>query len=47
MTAGMVLLIIFVGVPLYLLMEYPVIFWVIFVPVALLGIIKFIAWLKK
>ena len=47
MTVGTVLLIFLVGVPLYLLMEHPVIFWLIFVPIAVLGIIKFILWLKK
>ena len=47
MTVGTVLLIFLVGVPLYLIIEHPVIFWLIFVPIAVLGIIKFILWLKK
>lgn len=47
MTAGMVILVFLVGVPLFLLMEHPLIFWLIFVPIAVLGIIRFIIWLKK
>ena len=35
------------GVPVFLLMAHPFIFWLIFVPLAVLGIIKFITWLKK
>ena len=36
-----------IGVPVFLLMAHPFIFWLIFVPLAVLGIIKFITWLKK
>ena len=47
MSAGLVLLVFLVGVPLFLLFEHPLIFWLIFVPIAVLTIIKFITWLKK
>ena len=44
---GLIILTLVVGLPIYLLMTYPFIFWLVFVPLALLGIIKFITWLKK
>ena len=47
MTAGLVILIFLVGVPLFLFFEHPVIFWLIFVPIALIVAIKFIRWLKN
>lgn len=47
MTPGVVILIFLVGVPLFLLTEHPTIFWLIFVPLAVMGILKFITWLKK
>ena len=36
-----------IGIPAFLLMTHPVIFWVLFVPLVVVGIISFIAWLKK
>lgn len=36
-----------IGTPLFLLMVHPFIFWLVFVPLVVLGIIKFITWLKK
>lgn len=36
-----------IGVPVFLLMVYPLLFWVVFVPLVALGIFKFITWLKK
>lgn len=47
MTAGMLILIIVVGVPIFLLMEHPVIFWLIFLPLVVIGIVKFITWLRR
>lgn len=47
MTPGLLLLILLVGVPLFLLFEHPVIFWLLVVPIAIIGGIKFVAWLKK
>jgi hypothetical protein len=40
-------LIIFVGVPLFLLMVHPLIFFFVFVPLVALVIIKILEWLKK
>ncbi len=36
-----------VGGPICLLMVHPVIFWLVFVPLLVLGIVKFVSWLKK
>ena len=36
-----------VGIPVYLIMEYPIIFWIVFVPLVTLGVVKFITWLKN
>mgnify|MGYP003304757116 CR=1 FL=1 len=36
-----------VGVPIFLLIEYPVIFWFVLVPLVVMGIFKFIMWIKK
>ena len=47
MTAGMLILIIVVGVPIFLLMEHPVISWIIFLPLVVIGIVKFITWLRR
>lgn len=47
MSAGLVLVMFLIGVPLWLLFEHPLIFWLVCVPVMVLGIIKFITWLKK
>ena len=47
MSAGLIMFALIGGIIAYLLMEHPVIFWLIFVPIAVLGIIKFILWLKK
>ena len=47
MSAGIVILIFLVGVPLFLLFEHPVIFWLVLVPIAVLSIIRFLTWLKK
>lgn len=45
--AGLIILAFVIGVPAFLLMVYPVIFWIVFVPIVLFGIIKFIMWLNK
>lgn len=47
MSAGIVILVFVIGVPLFLLFEHPLIFWLVFVPLAVMGIINFITWLKK
>lgn len=45
--SDLIILAFVIGVPVFLLMVYPFIFWLIFVPLVVLGIIKFITWLKK
>ena len=45
LTMGLWLL--FVGVPLYLLMEHPLIFWLVLVPLVIVFVWSFIRWLKK
>ena len=44
---GLIILAFVIGVPMFLLMEHPVFFWIVFVPIVVFGIIKFIMWLKK
>lgn len=44
---GLIILAFVIGVPIFLLMVYPVIFWIVFVPIVLFGVIKFILWLRK
>ena len=44
---GLIILAFVIGVPIFLMMEYPIIFWLVFVPLVVFGIIKFITWLKK
>lgn len=44
---GLIILALVVGTPLFLLMEHPIIFWFIFLPIVGFGIFKFIKWLKK
>lgn len=35
------------GIPLFLLMVHPLIFWLVFVPLVIIGIVNFVNWLKK
>ena len=42
----LIILAFILGIPLFLLMEHPVIFWLVFVPVALLIALKFMLWLR-
>ena len=44
---GLIIFALVSGVPIYLAMEHPVIFWAVFVPLAVIAIITFISWLKK
>ncbi len=46
MSAGTLIAIFVIGGGLFLLMEKPVIFWLVALPIALLIIFKFIKWLK-
>ena len=36
-----------IGIPTFLIMTNPFIFWLIFVPLIIIGAIKLITWLKK
>ena len=36
-----------IGVPVFLLLVYPLFFWLVFVPLFILGTVKFISRLKK
>ena len=45
--SGLIILAFVIGVPTFLLLVYPVVFWLVFVPLVILGIIKFINRLKK
>lgn len=44
---GLIILAFVIGVPLFLMMEHPIFFWLVFVPVVVFGIVKLIMWLKK
>ena len=44
---GLIVFALVLGVPILLLKVYPIIFWFIFLPIVVLGIIAFIKWLKK
>lgn len=47
MSAGLIMFALIGGTIIYLLMEHPVIFWLVFIPIAVIVIIKFITWLKR
>jgi hypothetical protein len=44
---GMIIWAFIIGIPAYLMIEYPIIFWIVFVPLVTLGVVKFITWLKR
>lgn len=44
---GGVIWAIIIGIPVFLLVVHPLIFWLVFVPLVVIGITKFITWLKK
>lgn len=39
--------IVFVGVPVFLLMVHPLIFFLVFVPLVIFAIVRIVMWLKK
>ena len=47
MTGFEIGLIMFVGFPLYLLVEHPLIFWLIAIPVAIMLMGRLVVWLMK
>lgn len=44
---GLIILAFVIGVPVFLMMEYPIVFWIVFVPLVVFGIVKFITWFKR
>jgi hypothetical protein len=44
---GLIVLALVLGIPIFLLMVYPIIFWLVFLPLAVILIMRFIGWLKK
>lgn len=44
---GLIIWAFILGIPAFLIMQYPIIFWLIFVPVVTYFAIKFITWLKR
>ena len=36
-----------IGIPAFLIMTHPFIFWLVFVPLVVIGAMKIITWLKK
>lgn len=43
---GLIIWAFIIGVPAFLVMQYPIIFWLVFVPVVTFLVVKFITWLK-
>ena len=43
--SGLIILAFVIGIPVFLMMEHPVIFWLVFVPSVTFGIIRFINWI--
>lgn len=43
----LILFVFIVGVPLFLIMNAPILFFLVVLPLAIIGIVKFIKWLKK
>lgn len=44
---GLIILAFIIGVPVFLVMQHPIIFWLVFIPLVTFGIVKFITWLKR
>ena len=44
---GLIVLAFVIGIPVFLLLVYPLVFWLVFVPLLILGTVKFVNWLKK
>lgn len=45
--SGLIIWAFVIGIPLFLLMEHPLVFWLVFIPLVIIGVTKFITWLKK
>ena len=44
---GLIIWAFIIGIPVFLIMQYPIIFWLVFVPAVTFLAVKFVAWLKK
>lgn len=44
---SMIILAFVIGVPVFLLMTRPVIFWAVFLPIVVIGIVLLIRWLRR
>ena len=44
---GLIIWAFIIGIPAFLIMSHPIIFWLVFIPLVTMGIIKFITWLKR
>ena len=44
---GLIIWAFIIGIPAFLIMSHPIIFWLVFIPLVVFGIVKFITWLKR
>ena len=44
---GLIIWAFIIGVPAFLIMQHPIIFWLAFVPIVTFLVVKFITWLKS
>ena len=44
---GLIIWAFIIGVPAFLIMQHPIIFWLVFVPIVTFLVFKFVAWLKN
>ncbi len=44
---GLIIWAFIIGLPAFLIMLHPIIFWTVFIPVVVLFVMKFLMWLKK
>ena len=42
---GLIIFALIVGTPIYLLVTFPLIFWLVFLPIAVFVVVKFVLWL--
>ena len=45
--SGLIGCVFIIGIPVLLLMEHPIIFFLVFLPLVVIGVISFINWLRK
>ena len=44
---GLIIWAFIIGVPAFLIMMHPIIFWLVFIPVIAFLVMKFVMWLKR